>query len=90
VIFGTAEVRKRLRIPVRLLTLLLSPEATSVSYLKRLAPRPTTAAGSVEPSFAQPQPQKQDDHNHDSKFVDGIHVLNRQLHCGRHRHPFKL
>ena len=46
--------------------------------------RQTKAAGSDEPSLAQQQPQDQDDHNQDSDLVDGIHVLNRQLHCGRH------
>jgi len=35
--------------------------------------RRSTVAGSGEPSLAQRQPQNQDDHNHDSGFVDGIH-----------------
>jgi hypothetical protein len=46
VAFGTAGVHKRLRILVRLLTLL--SEATSVSYLERLALRRSRAAGSGE------------------------------------------
>ena len=47
VTFLKAEVRKRLRISVRLLTLLLSRRAHLSPYLKRLALRRTTAAGSA-------------------------------------------
>jgi hypothetical protein len=51
VTFGKAEVRKRLRIPVPVADVASVPEATSVSYLKRLAPRQTTAAGEVAVEF---------------------------------------
>jgi hypothetical protein len=46
-----AEVRKRLQIPGAVADVAAVPEATSASYLKRLAPRQTTAAGNGGRAF---------------------------------------
>jgi hypothetical protein len=37
------------------------------------SPSCATVLGSGEPSLAHEQPHKQDDHNYDSDFVNGIH-----------------
>ena len=51
----------------------------------------SAAAGSGEPSLAHEQPHKQDDHNYDSDFVDGIHGSPKSVALLRQaRHPFEL